>query len=501
MKSRQLMCLTAITLFSLAQPHQLAAQHTRYKLVDIGTLGGPASFLTVPGAGQGELVLNNSGTLSGKANTAAPDPTCNPNCFAFHAFRWEGGVLTDLGTLPGGTLSDISSINSRGWISGNSLNGEVDPVTGGLVNHAVLWKSDRMIDLGTLGGLESLSTYVTAGGQVVGFSSINSNGDPFTFLDGQIHPFIWENGVMRDLGTLGGDALPGPSCNIRRGDLVTGFSFLSSIRNPDTHFPTAHPFLWQNGKMTDLGTLGGTLVCGPLDCISCANNRGQVAGSSMLAGNAVLHAFLWTDGTMTDLGTLGGSTSLIRWLNDAGEVVGGASTPNDDSFHATLWRNGKITDLGVLDGDCSSFATAINSSGQIVGPSLSCDGTTSRAVLWDHGSIIDLNAAIPAGSGFQLPEADNINDRGEIAGVGLPAGCGDLGACGHVFLLVPCSPANGEDCSEVVPPSSNASVATKSSGSSQQAVHASWQLLSAWRARHGLSARYPGLVTTQRRTP
>ena len=55
-----------IFLLTLALPVQLAAQHTRYKLIDIGTFGGPASYLTVPGLGSGFLVLNNLGVLAGK---------------------------------------------------------------------------------------------------------------------------------------------------------------------------------------------------------------------------------------------------------------------------------------------------------------------------------------------------------------------------------------------------------------------------------------------------
>lgn len=247
--------------------------------------------------------------------------------------------------------------------------------------------------------------------------------------------------------------------------------------------------------MIDLGTLGGTLVCGPLDCISCANNRGQVAGASTLAGNSILHAFLWSQGVMTDLGTLGGSTSLIRWLNDVGEVVGGANTTNDDSFHATLWENGQITDLGVLDGDCFSVATAINSSGRIVGQSVSCDGATSRAVLWEKGSIIDLNAIIPAGSEFRLLGADNINNRGEIAGRGIPAGCDDLDSCGHVFLLTPC--ANDTSCNAKENVASTASqqpaaLIGKTATASTQAPRMPMSLMSTWRAR--LSQRYPGLT-------
>ncbi len=45
MKSRTLMFVTAMTLCAaLALPLQPAAQHTRYRLIDIGTLGGTFGF-------------------------------------------------------------------------------------------------------------------------------------------------------------------------------------------------------------------------------------------------------------------------------------------------------------------------------------------------------------------------------------------------------------------------------------------------------------------------
>jgi probable HAF family extracellular repeat protein len=192
--------------------------------------------------------------------------------------------------------------------------------------------------------------------------------------------------------------------------------------------------------MTDLGTLGGTLVA--MDAAQCVNNRGQVAGVSTLSGDQIVHPFLWDHGVLTDLGTLGGDFTITTWLNDAGEVVGGTTTAGEAEFHAALWRDGAITDLGTLEGDCFSLAHAVNSSGQIVGESGSCF-IALRAFLWDEGRIVDLNTLIPANSSLQLVVAVNINDKGEIAGTGTPPGCADYLECGHVFLLIPCDENHG----------------------------------------------------------
>ena len=332
-----------------------------------------------------------------------------------------------------------SGINARGWVAVDSTNGEIDPLTGFPAFRGALWRDGQLIDLGTLdGGFEVDAAYVNNGGQVVGFATVGTTPDPsrLSFLVAPIHPFIWKDGVMRDLGTLGApDALPAENCNNQRQNLVAGTLFSSS---------GVSAFLWDNGKMTNVGTLGGT----QLFELMCANNSGQVAGGSTLPGDVIMHAFLWDQGPMHDLGTLGGTFSFASWLNDAGEVVGGANTPGDESFHATLWRNGKIVDLGTLEGDCASFALANNARGQILGESYSCDGT-QRVFLWEKGAIIDLNTVIPPESNLQLAYATNINDRGEIVGRGLPPGCHEDDSshtCGHAFLLVPCNTAGAKGC-------------------------------------------------------
>ena len=60
-----------------------------------------------------------------------------------------------------------------------------------------------------------------------------------------------------------------------------------------------------------------------------------------------------------------------------------------------------------------------------MGVSYGCDSGDPRAFLWEKGSMIDLNTLTPPGFPLTLLLAVAINDRGEIGGFGLPAGCSD----------------------------------------------------------------------------
>ena len=449
MKSKTLtFAIGIVLLVGLATPFVSAAQDTRYKLIEIPTLGGPSA--SGPGNGGGSPFLNNTGTVIGSADTSIPCNNPN-NCPVGHAFQWQNGVLTDLGALfDQGNDSGANAINARGWITGFSQTSELDPVTGFPVGHAVLWADDQIMDLGTLStGVQSAGNYINNGGTVVGVSTIDTSFDPFACTGpfcSPTHAFIWKNGVMQDLGTLGGpDSFSFFGCNNQRSDLVTGASYTNSTASAATGFPIQHAFIWENGKMRDIPTLGGTYAFA-----QCANNQGQVIGQSNLTGDpgcdgsatdgsCFQHAFLWDHETLTDLEALGGSSSVANWINNAGDIVGGATTTNDDSFHATLWKHGRITDLGTLPGDCGSIALAMNSKGQIVGQSVNCDTNTSRTVLWDMGSVIDLNVV-------SIDPLD-INDRGEITGFEAPPGCLDTNFCAvQAFLLIPC--ADGQGCED-----------------------------------------------------
>ena len=454
MKSRTWLPAIALALFgmlvaTLPSAAKELPQHRQYQLVDLGTLGGPNSYLPW-GLLEGVTTqsLSAAGTFAGAADTAIPDPyeVCfNPDCLVGHAVQWRDGSLTDLGTLPGtGPLSSAATwISANGLIAGLSENGEIDPMVPGFPElHAVLWKQGKITDLGTLeGGYSSIATGVNSGGEVVGFA-VNGIPDDHSIVGfpTQTRAFRWQNGAMQDIGTLPGgtDAV---ALLVNEGGQIVGQSYTGdSVPPPNptcSDFPlTLHGFLWDNGKMVDLGTLGGSCTF-----TYALNNRGQVVGQSTLSGDQTSHPYLWDGNKMTDLGTLGGTYGYAAQLNDSGAVVGAATPEGDQALVAFRWKQGEISNLGTLPGNKCSAADAINARGQIVGGSgffdadffPDCTDQVEHTVLWEHGTILDLNNFVPQGHDLILNEAFFINDSGEISGVGTVSDGSQ-----HAFLLIPC---------------------------------------------------------------
>jgi len=253
--------------------------------------------------------------------------------------------------------------------------------------------------------------------------------------------------------------------------------------------------------MTDLGTLGGTFTgaFGPdgSEGGMIINERAQVIGISTLAGDQTYHPVLWDHGTPTDLGTLGGDNGTAIWLTETGEVVGEADLPTSPPgctgltciHHGFLWKDGVMTDLGTLGTDPCSRALMMNSKGQIVGATIAVCGTeTTHPFLWENGGpMVDLNTLISENSVATLYEADNINERGEIVASGLPPGCDDRFACGHVFLLIPCDAHNASGCENAdvsttaVTPSNSVPVSKTATATQQRPMPR--KALTGWRAR------------------
>ncbi len=176
-------------------------------------------------------------------------------------------------------------------------------------------------------------------------------------------------------------------------------------------------FIYSNGTMTYLDTLGGESAAA-VDI----NDVGQVVGSSQtLLSGINPHAFLYQDGKMADLGTLTGEEggSGATAINNDGLIVGSSYIANGSyTTHAVAFVNQRIIDLGSLNGPLgSSSAYGINDKGMIVGASSYSNNTESgdHAFLYVMGqSMEDMSGLCLGSQSIGGSTAIAINDAGHI---------------------------------------------------------------------------------------
>lgn len=349
--------------------------------------------------------------------------------------------VIDLGTL-GGTFSNALGINNKGWVDG------VAALADG-TSHAVLWQKGVKTDLGTLGGPNSTpnvfrgSSSVSRQGEIVGAAE-SSASDPLGenfflcgFTDGLLClPFLWQEGAMTPLPTLGGNNGAAFQIN-NRGQAVGGAE--NTINDPTCVAPQVlqfRPVLWEKAGIRELPTVAGD----PDGVAFAINDRGQAVGVSTDCTLTPGHSLLWQDGKVTDMGTLRGLALAPSDINNEGQVVGVAFVPNGPNVEAFLWHHGFVRGLGTLPGDASSSGNAINDKGQVIGQSVPAN-SLPRGFLWQNGVMTDLNTLIPADSSLYLVDPQDINARGEIVGGAVHKSTGAF----HAFLAVPCDEDTGKD--------------------------------------------------------
>jgi probable HAF family extracellular repeat protein len=364
--------------------------------------------------------------------------------------------VINLGTLGGTESNGYGGVNNRGWVTGDAN------LAGDQNEHAFLWREGVMTDLGTLGGLNSSIPYPTKddSGLVVGVAqtaTVDLLGEFWgaTFVctpsvscqgwQNLLRGFLWENGVMTAVPTLGGNNNAALGVN-NRGQIVGAAE--TTNQDPNCVPPQVldiEAVVWgpNPGQIEVLPVFPGDSVAVAL----AINDQGQVVGTSgpcqgPLSGLAFRHAVLWQRDTVTDLGSLGGVTSnAANAINNLGQVVGQSDLPGDTATHAFFWQNGVMTDFGTLPGDSNSMAFDINDKGQVLG--VSCDvNFNCRPFLWEDGVMTDLNTLIPPNSPLYLTYGSGINDRGEITGTACVTSNGVCTSEVPAFLAVPCDDAH-----------------------------------------------------------
>jgi len=333
------------------------------------------------------------------------------------AYTWtKWGGFRNLGLLPGGTFSQATAINDRGWVvgTGNGPGIVISPFPGRSneqcndLTQPFLWTpSQGMLALGAVAVSSSLSSWC---GLPFHGSGLNDSGQVVGYND--------------DMGTTYQDA-----------------------------------FIWtRSAGMTLLGPNY------PPSMTHDINMKGEIAGEACTNSIEIGHASTWKDDTRTDLGTLdaGANTTEELWASGAdgvdnvGRVVGWSSTlPVYIAYqgyqtvpvHAVIWNSsGVIRDLGTLGGDTSSAAYKINLFGLVIGSSGNFDWAMwqphgapfevpGRPFFWsERTGMQELNTLIPQNSGWLLKTTTDINVWGQIVGSGTRNGHR------HGFLLTPLNP-------------------------------------------------------------
>jgi probable HAF family extracellular repeat protein len=314
--------------------------------------------------------------------------------------------IVDLGVLPGTSSSEAHSVNDSGQVTGDSF------MAGSGQHRAFFYSGGQLVDIGTLGGNDMRAAAINSSGAVVGTADGN-------------RAFLYHDGVLQNLGTLPGDAFSNANDINDAGIIVGGSSGGTSTDIPGPR----HAFIYRDGVMLDIGAPSGF---NGIIFATAINNRGQVL---CVAGrDDTARAFLYQNGAFQELFSLWDNhiPNFDLRINNDGVISGWSSTNG-----AFVYRDGTFTFFGSLGGNnCPAcvLAHGINDAGEVVGQASVPNSTSFHAFLYSDGVTRDLNNLIQPGSGWELNVAWDINNVGQIAGLGT------INGQIHAFLLTPVTP-------------------------------------------------------------
>jgi|SRR6185312_140478 len=336
----------------------------RYRIIDLGTLGGPASEAQA---------INERGQVAGWSDTPGG---------VRHAFLYSDGVMQDLGTLTGGSDSYATALNDRGQVVGysgiNGLGQQFPEVYQGFI-----WDQDGMRSLGALFCPCSYNDRYGASGAYAINDKGWIGGDSETVRGSWVlHAAFWRGSPPQDIGGGAGDWSISRIFGLNQLGVAVGDYAADA---GEQNIFNRQAALWRDANHLGLGILPGDASSTAL----AVNQRGVVVGWSGSADGSVSHAFLWSGGNMHALGALHqGANSAALAVNTDGEAVGWSGSA-DGTAHAFVWRAGRMQDLNRTIPEYSGWvltqASGINRRGEITGTGIH-DGQTHAFLLTPAGS-------------------------------------------------------------------------------------------------------------------
>ncbi|HEV2442459.1 MAG TPA: hypothetical protein VGT07_08040 [Steroidobacteraceae bacterium] len=359
--------------------------------------------------------------------------------------------VTDLGTLKPGFFGCSMGVNNRGW---TETQYGLQNASGAVVEGHVAINLDGLtFDVGTLGGANSWDNpfggEINDRGEAVGYSELavlDPDGEDICAFGthNECRAFLWKNGHMRALPTLGGNNAQASAMN-NRGQ-ITGFAETTSpdsgcsVSNPGHISP---PVIWDKGKAHALPTVGKD----PDGEAESINDRGEAVGYSGTC-TAALHAVFWrNEHTVLPLPDLGAGAFAFG-INNQGEIVG--TVGDGGTQYAALWQNGMLINLHTLPGDYAAIASGINDKGQVVGSTQDSNFGFVHAFIYQDGVMTDLATLFPASANLLPTMANSINSAGQIAGMGTVLSGPHKGET-HAFLATPINPSIGASVADIAP--------------------------------------------------
>lgn len=207
-------------------------------------------------------------------------------------------------------------------------------------------------------------------------------------------PGYWNGKNVSQLGTLGGDKIS--VADINNLNQIIGLS--ATVRTGE--LIEEHATLWDHGKVIDLGVINGGFASSAI----AINDKSQIIGISET--KTISHPFIWQNGVLSDLYPALDSAFDI---NNEGQVLGSSAG------HIVLWQNGSTKYLFDLLIPLSNME--LNDLGVIIGTS---NGLEQTPFIFDNGNLYNLNSLLDPiflDQGWRLISATHINNHGVITGL------------------------------------------------------------------------------------